>query len=74
MALMSTRICFNNQTEKNNILGTPEQNKKAQESLDKQAASGSKLAKFFGGKAETPSAPVEKCSGGRMRKGGKACQ
>jgi hypothetical protein len=47
---------------KENILGTPEQNRKSQEMLDKQAREGSKLAKFFGGKAE------EKCSGGRMRK------
>ena len=37
---------------KNNILGTPEQNKVAQENLDKQAKEGSKLAKFFGGKAK----------------------
>ena len=32
-----------------NILGTPEQNRIAQASMDKQAAGGSKLAKFFGG-------------------------
>lgn len=37
---------------KNNILGTPEQNKVAQENLDKQAQSGSKLAKMLGGKAK----------------------
>ena len=59
---------------KNNILGTPEQNKVAQENLDKQAKSGSKLAKFFGGKADAESAPVEKCGGGRMKRGGKACK
>lgn len=53
---------------KENILGTPEQNRKAQESMDKQAAKGSKLAKFFGGKADAESVPVEKCGGGRMRK------
>lgn len=34
---------------KENILGTPEQNKTAQENLDKQAAQGSKLAKVLGG-------------------------
>jgi hypothetical protein len=49
---------------KNNILGTPEQNKKAQESMDKQAASGSKLAKFFGGKADA----TEKKKGGKIKK------
>jgi hypothetical protein len=35
---------------KDKIIGTPEQNKKGQESLDKQAQEGSKLAKFLGGK------------------------
>lgn len=58
---------------KENIIGTPEQNRIAQESMDKQAKAGSKLAKFFGGKADTESAPVEKCGGGKMRKGGKVC-
>lgn len=49
---------------KENILGTPEQNKTAQEQMDKQAAQGSKLAKFFGGKAEAPMG---------KKRGGKAC-
>ena len=49
-----------------NVMGTPEQNKIAQESMDKQAAKGSKLAKFFGGKADAPSAPAKK-------RGGKVC-
>ncbi len=53
---------------KNNILGTPEQNRIAQEQMDKQAKSGSKLAKFFGGKADTESAPVDKCKGGKIKK------
>jgi len=48
-----------------NVMGTPEQNKTAQESMDKQAAKGSKLAKFFGGKAEAESAPVAKKRGGK---------
>lgn len=56
-----------------NVVGTPEQNKAAQESMDRQAAAGSKLAKFFGGKADAESAPVKKCSGGKMRRGGKVC-
>lgn len=56
-----------------NVVGTPEQNKAAQESMNRQAAAGSKLAKFFGGKADAESAPVKKCAGGRMRKGGKVC-
>jgi len=56
-----------------NVMGTPEQNKAAQESMNRQAAAGSKLAKFFGGKADAESAPVEKCAGGKMRKGGKVC-
>lgn len=58
---------------KENIIGTPEQNRIAQESMDKQAASGSKLAKFFGGKADAESAAVKKCGGGKMKRGGKAC-
>jgi hypothetical protein len=37
---------------KENILGTPEQNRVAQENLDKQAASGSKLATVLGGKSK----------------------
>lgn len=56
---------------KNNIMGTPEQNRIAKEDIDKQAAGGSKLAKFFGGKADSESAPVEKCGGGKMKRGGK---
>jgi hypothetical protein len=66
---------------KNNILGTPEQNRIAQEQMDKQAAKGSKLAKFFGGKAPQPApGPLSdkdvqtKCAGGKMKRGGKACK
>ena len=58
---------------KDKIIGTPEQNRIAQESMNKQAAQGSKLAKFFGGKADTESAPVAKCGGGKMKRGGKVC-
>lgn len=54
-----------------NVMGTPEQNATAQANLDKQAKEGSKLAKFFGGKADAESAPVKKCSGGYMKKGKK---
>ena len=39
-------------TIKEALLGTEEQNRVAQEMLDKQAGKGSKLAKFFGGKTE----------------------
>lgn len=56
---------------KNNILGTPEQNRIAQEEMNKQATKGSKLAKLFGGKADAESAPVKKCVGGYMKKGKK---
>lgn len=49
-----------------NVMGTPEQNKTAQESMDKQAKAGSKLAKFFGGKADAESAPVAKKRGGKI--------
>ena len=56
-----------------NVMGTPEQNRIAKEQIDKQAKSGSKLAKFFGGKADAESAPVEKCGGGKMKRGGKVC-
>lgn len=60
---------------KENIIGTPEQNRIGQEYMDRQAKEGSKLAKFFGGKAENAKpAPVEKCGGGRMKKGGSTCQ
>ena len=59
---------------KENILGTPEQNKTAQEQMDKQAAKGSKLAKFFGGKADAPSAPENQSSGTfNKKRGGKVC-
>jgi hypothetical protein len=44
---------------KENIIGTPEQNRIGQEYMDKQAASGSKLAQFLGGKSDTaPTRPV----------------
>ena len=58
---------------KENLLGTDEQNRVAQESMDKQAQAGSKLAKFLGGKADAESAPVKKCGGGKMKRGGKVC-
>jgi len=45
---------------KDNTIGTPEQNRIAQEQMNRQAAKGSKLAKFFGGKADAESAPVSK--------------
>ena len=35
-----------------NVMGTPEQNRVAQESMDKQAQAGSKLAKMLGGKTK----------------------
>lgn len=56
-----------------NVMGTPEQNRIAQESMNEQARKGSEMAKFFGGKADAESAPVKKCGGGRMKAGGKAC-
>lgn len=49
-----------------NVMGTPEQNRIAQEQMDKQAREGSKLAKFLGGKADAQSAPVSKKSGGKV--------
>jgi hypothetical protein len=58
---------------KDKIIGTPEQNRIAQESMDKQAREGSKLARFLGGKADAESAPVKKCGGGKMKRGGKVC-
>jgi hypothetical protein len=60
---------------KENILGTEEQNKTAQENLDKQAAKGSKLASFLGGKAQAPSAPENQGTGSNINKkrGGKVC-
>jgi len=51
-----------------NVMGTEEQNRIAKQQIDEQAAKGSKLAKFFGGKAQAPSAPVAKCKGGKMTK------
>jgi len=61
---------------KNNILGTPEQNATAQANLDKQAQSGSKLAKFFGGKmsqadqdkAANAKSTTAKKHGGKIKK------
>lgn len=51
-----------------NVMGTPEQNKVAQESMDKQAAKGSKLAKFFGGNAneESVESKIAKKRGGKV--------
>jgi hypothetical protein len=51
-----------------NVMGTEEQNRIAKQQIDEQATKGSKLAKFFGGKAQAPSAPVQKCGGGSMKK------
>jgi hypothetical protein len=51
---------------KNNILGTPEQNKTAQENLDKQATEGSKLAKMLGGKTNSEPKPAAKKRGGKI--------
>ena len=63
-------------TIKEALLGTEEQNRVAQENLDKQAREGSKLAKFFGGNPEpkekekevkeTPQ-PVKKAKGGSVK-------
>lgn len=53
---------------KNNILGTPEQNRVAQANMDKQAAAGSKLAKFFGGNPANAPKPVTKKAGGKIAK------
>ena len=60
---------------KENILGTPEQNRIAQENLDAQATKGSKLASFLGGKAQAPSAPENQSTGSNINKkrGGKVC-
>lgn len=59
---------------KENLLGTPEQNRVAQEQMDKQAREGSKLAKFLGGKAEAPSAPENQSQGPfNKKRGGKVC-
>lgn len=54
-----------------NVMGTPEQNKIAQESMDKQAAKGSKLAKFFGGKAQGQVSDKEAAL--TKKRGGKVC-
>lgn len=61
---------------KNKIIGTPEQNRIAQEYMDRQAAQGSKLAKFLGGKANAESAPVNQGTGSNINKkrGGKVCK
>lgn len=56
------------------LLGTDEQNRIAQENLDKQAREGSKLAKFFGGNPEpkekevkeTPQPVEKKAKGGKV--------
>ena len=59
---------------KENILGTPEQNRIAQENLDKQATKGSRLAGALGGNAQAPSAPVNQSSGAfNKKRGGKVC-
>jgi hypothetical protein len=58
---------------KNNIMGTPEQNRIAKEDIDKQAAGGSKLAEFFGGKKDNVADTPKKCGGGKMKRGGKVC-
>ena len=52
---------------KNKIIGTPEQNRIAQENLDKQATQGSKLAKFLGGKTSDQS-NINKKRGGKVCK------
>jgi hypothetical protein len=53
---------------KDNILGTPEQNRIAQANMDKQAAGGSKLAKFLGGNPNNAAKPVAKKAGGNIKK------
>ena len=53
---------------KDNIIGTPEQNRIAQANMDKQAAGGSKLAKFLGGNPNSPTKPVAKKTGGKIKK------
>jgi hypothetical protein len=63
-------------TLKEALLGTEQQNKDAQAMLDKQAAGGSKMAKFLGGNPEpkdikeTPQPvqqPVQKKKGGKIK-------
>jgi len=49
-----------------NVVGTPEQNKTAQENLDKQATEGSKLAKMLGGKTNSEPKPAAKKRGGKV--------
>lgn len=57
------------------VMGTPEQNRIAQESIDRQAAQGSKLAKFFGGKANAPSGALsDKDASFNKKRGGKVCK
>lgn len=57
------------------VIGTPEQNRIAQESMDRQAKAGSKLAKFFGGRADAPSAPENQSEGAfNKKRGGKICK
>ena len=53
---------------KDNIIGTPEQNRIAQANMDKQAAGGSKTAKFLGGNPNNPTKPVAKKTGGKIKK------
>jgi hypothetical protein len=59
-------------TIKEALLGTDEQNRVAQANLDKQAAEGSKLAKFLGGNPEpkevkeTPQPVEKKAKGGKV--------
>jgi hypothetical protein len=61
-------------TIKEALLGTEEQNRIAQENLDKQAREGSKLAKFLGGNPEpketvvkeTPQPVEKKAKGGKI--------
>lgn len=55
---------------KENILGTEEQNKVAQENLDKQATQGSKLAKFLGGKNMAGQGAVTEAEREAMRNSG----
>ena len=55
---------------KNKIIGTPEQNRIAQENLDKQAAKGSKLAKMLGGQGAVTE---QERSNINKKRGGKVC-
>jgi hypothetical protein len=49
---------------KDNVLGTKEQNRIAQENLDKQARGGSKIAKFLGGNDQGMYVPEKEQAGG----------